>query len=176
MYRKTYSSPIGLLEMESDGIYLTGLWFEESQSSTSHDPQWIEKELPIFETTAHWLDIYFAGNIPNFTPKYKILNATPFRKQVIDLLCRIPYGALVTYKDIAYQIAKLKNGKKMSAQAVGGAVGWNPICIIIPCHRVVGSTGNLTGYAGGIDKKIKLLEIENHSMNEFQMPKKKLRK
>lgn len=171
MYRKTYSSPIGLLEMESDGTYLTGLWFGKSQSSTNHDTDWIEKDLPIFESTSHWLDIYFAGKIPDFTPKYKILNATPFRKQVIDIICRIPYGKVVTYKDIADQIARSRGLKRMSAQAVGGAVGWNPICIIIPCHRVVGSTGNLTGYAGGIAKKVRLLEIENHLVSEFKIKK-----
>lgn len=171
MYRKTYSSPIGLLEMESDGTYLTGLWFEKAKKSPSHGSAWMGKDLPIFESVSRWLDIYFAGKIPDFTPEYKVLNATPFRKQVIDLICRIPYGKVVTYKDIANKIARSRGLKRMSAQAVGGAVGWNPIGIIIPCHRVVGSTGNLTGYAGGIDKKIQLLEIENHSMNEFKMPK-----
>lgn len=103
-------------------------------------------------------------------PKYKLENLTPFRKQVIDILLKIPYGTTMTYKDIAEEIAKKNGRKKMSAQAVGGAVGWNPICIIIPCHRVVGTNGSLTGYGGGIRKKIMLLDFENVDMKDFILP------
>ena len=116
--------------------------------------------MPIFDETKKWLDIYFSGKNPDFTPKYKIENLTPFRKQVIGIMNEIPYGKTITYNDIAKEIAKSKGIERMSAQAVGGAVGWNPICIIIPCHRVIGSDGSLTGYGGGINNKIKLLEIE----------------
>lgn len=106
----------------------------------------------IFDEVTRWLDIYFSGKNPDFIPKYKIQNLTPFRKLVIDSMIKIPYGETITYNDIAKTIARKKGIKKMSAQAVGGTVGWNPICIIIPCHRVVGSNDNLTGYGGGIQK------------------------
>lgn len=172
VYRKTYVSPIGILHMRSDGEYLTGLWFEESRDCLKHSFDYIEKDLPIFEETEKWLDIYFSGKEPSFTPKYKIENLTPFRRLVTDLMNKIPYGSVVTYNDIAKEIAKIKGIQKMSAQAVGGAVGSNPICILIPCHRVVGSNGSLTGYGGGIQKKVKLLELEKNDMTKFTIPKK----
>lgn len=128
--------------------------------------------MPIFDKTIKWLDIYFSGQEPDFTLEYRIENLTPFRKQVIDIMNKIPYGKTITYNDIAKKIAKSKGIEKMSAQAVGGAVGWNPICIIIPCHRVVGTNGALVGYGGGINNKIKLLEIEKNDMNKFTVPKK----
>ncbi len=128
--------------------------------------------MPVFDKTSKWLDTYFSGQEPDFTPECKIENLTPFRKQVIDIMNKIPYGKTITYNDIAKKIAKSKGIEKMSAQAVGGAVGWNPICIIIPCHRVVGTNGSLVGYGGGINNKIKLLEIEKNDMNKFTVPKK----
>lgn len=128
--------------------------------------------MPIFDKTSKWLDIYFSGENPDFIPEYKIENLTPFRKQVIDIMNKIPYGKTTTYNDIAKEIAKSRGIKKMSAQAVGGAVGWNPICIIIPCHRVVGTNGLLVGYGGGINNKIKLLEIEKNDMSKYTVPKK----
>ena len=128
--------------------------------------------MSVFDKTSKWLDTYFSGQEPDFTPEYKIENLTPFRKQVIDIMNKIPYGKTITYNDIAKEIAKSKGIEKMSAQAVGGAVGWNPICIIIPCHRVVGTNGSLVGYGGGINNKIKLLEIEKNDMNKFTVPKK----
>ncbi len=109
---------------------------------------------------------------PDFVPEYRIENLTPFRKQVVDIMNKIPFGKVITYNDIAKEIAKSRNIKKMSAQAVGGAVGWNPICIIIPCHRVVGTNGSLTGYGGGIKNKVKLLEIEGNDMSKFTIPTK----
>ena len=172
MYKRTYNSPFGTIYMKSDGEYLTGLWFDGSRDSYKHNGNFEEKNLLIFEETAKWLDIYFNGEEPNFKPKYKIENLTPFRKQVIDIMNKITYGKTITYNDIAKEIAKNKGIHKMSAQAVGGAVGWNPICIIIPCHRVVGTNGSLTGYGGGIKNKIKLLELEKNDMSKFTVPKK----
>ena len=148
------------------------MWFVGSKDSLKHDSNCKEKELPIFKDTIKWLDFYFSGKEPNFTPKYKINNLTPFRKIVIDILNKIPYGNTITYNDIAKEIAKIRGIEKMSSQAVGGAVGWNPICIIIPCHRVVGSNNSLTGYGGGIKNKVALLTIEGNNMNKFTVPTK----
>ena len=167
----TYNSPIATIYMRSDGEYLTGLWFAGSKDSQKHSKDYTEKNLPIFEETKKWLDIYFSGKNPHFTPKYKINNLTPFRKLVIDIMNKIPYGEVTTYKKIAQEIATIKKIKKMSSQAVGGAVGSNPICIIIPCHRVVGTNGDLTGYGGGISNKIKLLELEQNDMRKFKYSK-----
>lgn len=154
-YKSIYKTKNGLSDiiLNSDGEYLTGLWFEGSKDSIKHDENAKEKELEIFKETKKWLDIYFSGEVPEFTPKYKINNITDFRKEVIDIMNLIPFGETITYNDIAETIAKKRRIKKMSAQAVGGAVGSNPICIIIPCHRVVGKNGKLTGYGGGIKKK-----------------------
>ena len=127
-----------------------------------------EKLVPVFEDTISWLDIYFAGKNPDFVPKYRIDNFTEFRKEVIDDMLKIPYGELVTYGDIAKNIAVKRGVKRMSAQAVGGAVGWNPICIIVPCHRVIGLNNQLTGYGGGIENKIALLKLEKHDMTKFK--------
>lgn len=114
----------------------------------------------------------FNGDIPAFTPPIKIESLTNFREKVIQIMNNIPYGSVVTYNDIAKEIAKEENISKMSAQAVGGAVGWNPICIIIPCHRVVGTSRSLTGYGGGIKNKIALLKLEKQDINNFKIPKK----
>ena len=139
-YKSIYKTKNGLSDiiLNSDGEYLTGLWFEGSNDSIKHDENAKEKELEIFKETKKWLDIYFSGKVPEFTPKYKINNITDFRKEVIDIMNLIPFGETITYNDIAETIAKKRRIKKMSAQAVGGAVGSNPISIIIPCHRVVG--------------------------------------
>ena len=161
-YKSIYKTKNGLSDiiLNSDGEYLTGLWFEGSKDSIKHDENAKEKELEIFKETKKWLDIYFSGKVPEFTPKYKINNIVIFRKEVIDIMNLIPFGETITYNDIAEKIAKKRRIKKMSAQAVGGAVGSNPICIIIPCHRVVGKNGKLTGY-GGKNKEI-LLEHEKN--------------
>jgi methylated-DNA-[protein]-cysteine S-methyltransferase len=173
MFIQKYETPNGYsnMFMSSDGTFLTGLWFEESKDTLKHPSDFKENNLPIFDETKKWLDIYFSGEKPQFIPKYKINNLTPFRKQVIDIMTEIPYGKLISYNDIAKEIAKKNGIEKMSAQAVGGAVGWNPICLIIPCHRVIGANGNLTGYGGGIQNKIKLLELEKNDMNKFTIPK-----
>lgn len=160
MYKWYYQTPDGFSDilMTSDGEYLTGLWFEK------HIEEGQEIELPVFKETEKWLDCYFRGEIPDFVPKYKINNATLFRKEVIEIMKSIPYGQTITYGDIAKQIAKKNGIKRMSAQAVGGAVGWNPISIIIPCHRVMGANGKIIGYGGGISNKIALLELEKHGI------------
>lgn len=155
-----YESPLGGITLASDGEYLSGLWFDGQKyfgSTLGKAP--VRKALPVFDRTKEWLDIYFSGKAPDFTPPLS-LNATPFRKAVWEILLTIPFGQTMTYKEIADKIAERLSRQHMSAQAVGGAVGHNPISLIIPCHRVVGSDGSLTGYAGGIEKKRRLLEME----------------
>lgn len=172
-YKYIYKTPEKLsnMIMNSDGEFLTGLWFEDSRDTSKHELNREEKELPIFKEVSRWLDIYFSGKNPDFTPKYKINNLTPFRKEVVDIMNTIEYGKLLTYNDISKIIAKNRNIEKMSSQAVGGAVGWNPICIIVPCHRVVGTNGSLTGYGGGINNKVELLKLEGIDMSKYFIPK-----
>ena len=173
IYKYTYKTPkqFSNMIMNSDGEFLTGLWFEDSRDTSKHELNREEKELPIFKEVSRWLDIYFSGKNPDFTPKYKINNLTPFRKEVVDIMNTIEYGKLLTYNDISKIIAKNRNIEKMSSQAVGGAVGWNPICIIVPCHRVVGTNGSLTGYGGGINNKVELLKLEGIDMSKYFIPK-----
>ena len=159
-YNWHYDSPLGGITLASDGEALTGLWFDGQTyfaDTMSDDSK--KEELPIFVQTCHWLDSYFSGKEPDFTPRLK-MNTTPFRKAVWEILLTIPFGKTMTYGEIAKLIAQNRGISQMSAQAVGGAVGHNSIALIIPCHRVVGSKGNLTGYAGGLDKKVKLLRLE----------------
>ena len=172
-YKYKYSTPKEFddILLNSDGEYLTGLWFLGSKDSMKHETNCEEKYLPVFEETIKWLDLYFSGKKPDFTPKYIINNLTPFRKIVIDIMNKIPYGNTITYNDIAKEIAKIRGIEKMSSQAVGGAVGWNPICIIVPCHRVVGSNKSLTGYGGGINNKVSLLKLEKNDISKFTVPK-----
>lgn len=174
VYKWKYKTPSGFSDMimNSDGEYLTGLWFDGSRDASKHTIDCKEKDLPIFRETSNWLDIYFSGKNPDFTPKFKIETITPFRKEVQDIMLKIPYGKTITYNDISKIIAEKRGLKKISSQAVGGAVGWNPICIIIPCHRVVGSNGSLTGYGGGIKNKVALLTHEQNDMNKYFVPKK----
>ena len=172
-YKYMYQTPKNFsnMIMNSDGEYLTGLWFEDSKDSSKHKVDCEEKDLLIFRETSKWLDIYFSGKNPNFIPKYKIKSITPFRQEVTDIMNSIQYGKVVTYNDISKIIAGKRGLKRMSAQAVGGAVGSNPICIIIPCHRVVGKNGSLTGYGGGIKNKIELLKLEGNDMSKYFVPK-----
>ena len=159
-YKWHYDSPLGGITLASDGEALTGLWFDGQTyfaDTMSDDSK--KEELPIFVQTCHWLDSYFSGKEPDFTPRLK-MNTTPFRKAVWEILLTIPFGKTMTYGDIAKLIAQKRGIAQMSAQAIGGAIGHNSIALIIPCHRVVGSKGNLTGYAGGLDKKVKLLRLE----------------
>ena len=171
MYRYTYHTPDGFddMMMSSDGNVLTGLWFQNSPDQKKHNELYTEEKLPIFRETCRWLDIYFSGRQPDFTPIYWLYDLTPFRKEVSEIMLTIPFGKTMTYGDIARQIAPKYGILKMSAQAVGGAVGWNPICIIIPCHRVIGARDKLTGYGGGIKNKIALLALEGHDMSEAKI-------
>lgn len=153
-YYKQYISPLGALTLKSDGEYLTGVSFGGCDNA-----QKSKTSAPVLERTARWLDIYFGGGIPDFAPPIK-LNVTPFCREVCDILLTVPYGKTVTYGDIAKIIAARRGIARMSAQAVGGAAHRNPIAIIIPCHRVIGSDGSLTGYAAGLDIKEKLLTLE----------------
>ncbi|MBR1626174.1 MAG: methylated-DNA--[Bacteroidales bacterium] len=159
-----YCTPEGFdnLVMFSDGHYLTGVYFEYSKglSLIRNNGSYTKQLLPIFNSTMQWFDCYFNGEIPTFTPAYTLNNVTPFRKQVLNAMSNISYGHTATYGSIARHIAEINGLRKMSAQAVGGAVGWNPICVIIPCHRVIGSDGRLTGYGGGIKNKKALLSLE----------------
>ena len=163
-YKATYKTPQGFSDMmmTSDGEVLTGLHFVDSRKVTKRYCDCVERDLPVFRETCRWLDEYFGGHVPDFTPAYRIDGLTPFRKDVIDAMLKIPFGKTATYGDIAAAIAKKRGLKKMSAQAVGGAVGWNPICLIIPCHRVIGANGALVGYGGGIKNKVALLAHEAH--------------
>lgn len=158
-----YRSPLGDITMASDGTALTGLWFDGQKYFGSgilkETLEYEEKELPVFKETVHWLDIYFEGKEPDFMPELS-LKGTEFRREVWNILLEIPYGETITYGEIGRKIAKKKGLISMSAQAVGGAVGHNPISILVPCHRVVGADGKLTGYAGGVDKKLALLILE----------------
>ena len=155
-----YSSPLGGITLTSDGEALTGLWFDgQKYYAETLDKEHEDNGLPIFRETAKWLDIYFSGRDPGFTPRLK-MNTTPFRKEVWEIMLTIPYGKTMTYGEIAEMIARRRGIPKMSAQAVGGAVGHNAISLIIPCHRVIGADGSLTGYGGGMDKKLRLLQLE----------------
>ena len=171
-YTTTYSSPIGNIFLAADEIGLTGLWFDGGKFyAKSLAPEHEEKEVPLFNEAKHWLDLYFAGkNLGFLPPLHKI--GSPFQLSVWHILEQIPYGQTITYGEIARQIAASRGLKQMSAQAVGGAVGHNPISIMIPCHRVVGTNGSLTGYAGGIKKKMALLTLEGVRMDQLTIPTK----
>lgn len=160
-YTTFYESPIGRMLLAADDAGLTGLWFEgQKYFARCLGRETEEKEMPVFAEAKRWLDIYFSGKEPDFTPPLHFIG-TDFQKEVWDILCTIPYGQTMTYGAIADQIAKKRGLSRMSAQAVGGAVGHNNLSIIVPCHRVVGSDGSLTGYAGGIERKTFLLNLEN---------------
>ncbi len=162
IYKTYYDSPIGRLLLTSDGKALTGLWIEGQKyfASTIKEEPIQKDELEIFVKTKDWLDRYFAGQKPLPQELPLAPEGSDFRKAVWKILCNIPYGEVMTYGRIAKIIAEQKGLSSMSAQAVGNAVGHNPISIIIPCHRVIGTNGSLTGYAGGIEKKKKLLQLE----------------
>lgn len=172
MYYKTkYKTPIGNVVLAcNEAENLTGLWIEgQKYFEDTIDGKIIEKgELPIFKKTKKWLDEYFAGKKPEISKLPLAPIGGEFRQRVWQILRKIPYGEVCTYGEIANIIAKEKGKAKMSAQAVGGAVGHNPISIIIPCHRVVGANGSLTGYAGGIETKIKLLELEGVNLKKLR--------
>lgn len=160
IYIQQYKSPLGSITMAADEKALTGLWFDGQKYFGETLPSEVEKkELPVFTQAKEWLDIYFQGKEPGFTPPLN-LSGTPFRREIWNILLSIPYGQNMTYGQIADVIARQKGLSRMSAQAVGNAVGHNPVSLIVPCHRVVGGKGQLTGYAGGVDRKEKLLALE----------------
>ena len=158
--------------LAADGTGLRGLWFDgQKYFARSLPAERIEQDTPALAEAKRWLDIYFAGKEPDFLPPLHPTGSA-FRQSVWEILLKIPYGQTITYSDIARQLAAKRGLANMSAQAVGGAVGHNEISVIIPCHRVVGANGSLTGYAGGIDKKIKLLKLERADMAQLFVPKK----
>lgn len=171
-YINHYQSPIGGILLAADESGLTGLWFDRGKYfASSLGPEHEEKDTPVLEQTKEWLTVYFSGREPEFCPPVHMMG-TSFQLMVWKILQKIPYGETVTYGKIAKEIAVMKGLPRMSAQAVGGAVGHNKISIIVPCHRVVGTNKSLTGYAGGIDKKVKLLSMEKVDVNPFISHKK----
>ena len=167
VYTCHYESQLGGILLAADEIGLTGLWFDGQKYFARELPaERTEKEMPSLTETKRWLDIYFTGTEPDFLPLLHPIGST-FRQEVWKLLLQIPYGKTVTYGELARQLAEKRGLPRMSAQAVGGAVGHNQISVLIPCHRVVGANGSLTGYAGGIQKKVKLLELEGTDVSGF---------
>lgn len=158
-FMRLYDSPLGEIVLTGDDAALTGLWFRDCRPC----PVGLEwGETPTLCQAEHWLDLYFRGEEPDFTPPLA-LRGTAFRRTVWELLLALPYGRTVTYGELASRTAARLGRSAMSAQAVGGAVGQNPVALIVPCHRVVGADGSLIGYAGGLDRKRRLLELEARS-------------
>ena len=171
-YTSHYHSPLGDVLLAADDVGLTGLWFQDQKYfARGLDRDHAEEETPVLVQAKRWLTCYFSGKEPDFTPPLHPVGST-FRQAVWQILLQIPYGQTMTYGEIARRMADIQKVPHMSAQAVGGAVGHNPLSIIVPCHRVVGTNGSLTGYAGGIDRKIKLLALEGVDMSRFFVPKK----
>ena len=163
-----YASPLGGITLASDGTALSGLWFDgQKYFGGTLKGGYVEREVPVFCQVRRWLDKYFSGKAPDFLPPLAMEGASPFRKTVWEIVLSIPFGSTLTYGLIAARMQS-ETGKRVSAQAVGGAVGHNPISVIIPCHRVVGSDGSLTGYAGGLDKKLNLLKLEGADVSGFR--------
>ena len=173
-YSTTYPSPVGALTLACDKVNLVGLWIagQKYYGATIPEEMTENNDMPVFAAAKNWLDRYFAGKKPAISELPLAPIGNEFRQGVWSILCEIPYGKVITYSDIAKKIAVKMNKERMSSQAVGGAVGHNPISIIIPCHRVVGSDGSLTGYAGGIGVKTKLLELEGADMSRLFVPAK----
>lgn len=162
IYRQNYATPDGFddMVMISDGEKLTELFFSGAKDAQKFALPENGTSLPVFNKTKEWLDDYFGGEIPSFTPDFRVSALSPFQKRISEKMREIPYGKTITYGEIATIITEERGIKRMSAQAVGGAVGANPICIIIPCHRVLGANGAITGYGGGIKNKESLLKLE----------------
>ncbi len=172
VYTNQYQSPLGGITLACDEDAIIGLWFCNQKYFGSVLPENAEaKNHPLLKEALRWLDIYFSGREPDFLPPLRY-DSTPFRKTVCDIMLTIPYGQTMTYGEIASIIAGNRGIGKMSAQAVGGAVGHNPISLMIPCHRVVGTNGSLTGYGGGIERKVQLLKLEQVNMSGLFIPKK----
>ena len=172
IYTAHYDSPLGRHFLAADEEGLTGLWFEDAAHFADGLPtEREESETPVLAETKKWLDLYFRGQEPEFLPKLHPVGSE-FRQEVWALLREIPYGRTTTYGTLAKELARRQGRTTVSAQAVGGAIGHNRISILIPCHRVVGSSGSLTGYAGGLEKKARLLELEGVAMERFRWPEK----
>ncbi len=174
-YSTEYQSPLGTFTLAAVGGSLVGVWLEQQKyyGASILTAAVKDDKIPVFDQTKNWLDRYFSGQKPVIAELPLAPVGTDFRRAVWQILCEIPYGQLTTYGEIAKKMATKLNRESMSSQAVGGAVGHNPISIIIPCHRVVGADGSLTGYAGGIDIKIKLLKSEGVDVSPLTMPKAK---
>lgn len=172
-YFSDYESPIGMITIASDGDNLIGLWFERQKyfKGNIKEDMYKNDDLQVFADTKKWLDEYFKGKKPCISDLHMAPIVSKFASSVLDILIKIPYGQVTTYLEIANTIACIMKKERMSAQAVGGAIGHNPISIIIPCHRVVGTNGSLTGYAGGIDRKIWLLRHEGVDVSKLSLPK-----
>lgn len=167
-----YQSSLGTITLACDEDAVIGLWFNgQRHYGNILPPETRRGEHPLLRDAKRWLGIYFSGREPDFLPPMRY-DSTPFRKLICDIMLTIPYGQTVTYGEIAVEAAQQQGAERMSAQAVGGAVGHNPISLMIPCHRVVGAGGSLTGYGGGIDRKVKLLTLEGVDMSRFFVPKK----
>ena len=164
---KIYNSPLGEILLAAEDDKLCGLWFNDciARYSISYSNNNLNNNLKIFNEVCKWLDIYFSGHEPDFTPKLN-LHGTDFQLQVWKILLTIPYGHTMTYGEVANIIANQRKIKKMAAQAIGQALGRNNISIIVPCHRVIGHDGSLTGYGGGLWRKEKLLELESQFFNK----------
>ena len=162
MFYTNYKSPLGKIIIIGNSQNICGVYFEGQKYFLYKNNKYLieNNDLEIFKLTNHWLDRYFKKENPKISEIPIAPIGTNFQKLIWEILCKIPYGETSSYGEIAKKAAKILNKDRISAQAVGGAIGHNPISIIIPCHRVIGANGNLTGYAGGIDRKIKLLELE----------------
>ena len=172
VYTCEYASPLGTIMLESDGEALTGLRFNgDGQSTAAAYGRREGRHISVFSEAERWLDIYFSGRAPGFTPPLRYVT-TPFRRAVYEAVTAVPYGCTTTYGEISKALARPYGAVRMSAQAAGGALGHNPILLIIPCHRVVGAGGNLTGYSGGLDRKARLLELEGADMSRLIFPDK----
>lgn len=172
IYTQHYESPLGGILLAADETGLTGLWFDgEKYYADNLAAEHEARDTQALGAAKRWLDVYFAGKEPNFLPPLHPIGSA-FRQEVWQLLLEIPYGQTTTYGALARRLAERRGLRHMSAQAVGGAVGHNEISILIPCHRVVGTSGSLTGYAGGIDKKLSLLRLEQVDLSGFFVPTK----
>lgn len=172
VYTTHYSSPLGAIMLASDGENIIGLWLEGQKyfAATVKEEMSEKEDLPVFIAAKNWLSRYFSGERPAVSELPLAPGGGEFRRTVWNILCRIPYGEVTTYGEIAKEIADRMKKESMSSQAIGGAVSHNPISIMIPCHRVVGANGSLTGYAGGIGKKLRLLEHEGVDMSRLFVP------
>lgn len=173
LYVSTCPSPLGDLALACHESALVGLWLtrEEAEAATCAADVEEKPDAPLLKLAKGWLDAYFAGKRPGSGEIPLDPQGTEFRKQVWQLLCAIPYGEYVTYGELARELARARGKERMCSRAVGGAVGRNPISVIIPCHRVMGAGGRLTGYGGGIDRKVRLLELEGVDTSGFSLPR-----